>query len=177
MPNGSKTSLDSLLEAYGSKGPGTQQGANTFLQEKAPGMLESLIPGDVPGYSDIYSNFTNVVQTDLDKKLAGLRESFGSRGAAYSSDLARQSARARTEATERVIGGASKFRTAASQEAARIGDFVLGQEAIDAKSRQSAIGLMLFDYLKQTGLPEGMGALADFALQLGTFGEPTTVVT
>lgn len=232
-PTGTKGAIEREFEPYRTgPGAGDLQGPNTFVSRAAPGLMASILggrtegfgkdlganlpkynAGDMPGYSDIFRNFRGNVQRELGRNLAGIRESLGTRGAAYSSAALRHAGRARAEATERIIGGAAAIRGAASQEFGQrfgeaataralslrgretdIGELAsrvtsalgIGQLAEtttrgayerEAAERDKALGLYLADYLRNTGTPEGLDAFANFALNLGQYGEPATVIS
>lgn len=178
MSTTSKSSLDSLLEQYSGGGTPGMQGVNAFLRDKAPGMLESLMGGsNLPGYGDIYSNFEKVSQRNLATGLAGIKESMGSRGARYSSDLARQTGQAGIEGTERLMAGAATLRGMQSQELGNLATIALGGAQQAQGERGDAMGLLLADYLRKTGTPESLSALANFALGMGSAGQPATIIS
>jgi hypothetical protein len=181
-----------MLEMFGGKEPGTLKGVNTFLRDKAPGMMESLVApvdvGTVPGFGDIYSNFRGNVERELDQQLAGLSETFGARGARYSSGLARQAARTRADAAQRIIGGAVPIREAAAREeftrrnlgvqgVSTLGGLGLQAADLTQRGRQTAMGFLFADYLRRTSPSQAMDAFANFALNLGSAGQPTTVIS
>jgi len=178
MSTTSKSSLDSLLEQYSGGGTPGMQGVNAFLRDKAPGMMESLVGGrNMPGYEDIYSNFEKVGQRNLATNIAGIKESYGSRGARYGSDIGRQIGQAGIEGTERLMAGAATLRGMRSQELGQLGTIALGGAQQAQAERGDAMGLLLADYLRKTGTPEALAALANFAIGMGSAGQPSTVIS
>jgi hypothetical protein len=154
------------------------QGVNAFLRDKAPGMMESLVGGkNMPGFEDIYSNFEKVSQRNLATNLAGMKEAYGSRGARYSSDLARSMGQAGIEGTERLMAGAATLRGMRSQELTGLGSIALQGAQQAQGERADAMGMLVMDYLRKTGTPEALSALANFALGMGSAGQPATVIS
>jgi hypothetical protein len=190
------SALEGLLSNFSTGTPGALQGVNSFLQnaetELGPLAAEG---GSLPSFDEIFQNFEAGVEKRTDRQAAGLRESFGSKGARFGSDVLRAESDLRSGAARDIIAGAAPLQAAATQQfVARSGAEVerfnagtnrqgaLGSLALGASSQQQTIDenafqRLMVDFIRQTAPPPLLEGLANFALGFGgPNGQPTTVI-
>ena len=112
MSQGNSNALQSLLQQFSTGAAPEQTGVNKFLSTgvKPPSFEDPA--NTLPGFGDIFKNFRNNVNSELDRGSARLRETFGARGGRFSSDLLRAESNLRQEGAQRIIAGAAGLRGA-----------------------------------------------------------------
>lgn len=167
------TPLEQLLLQYSTGVPGTLQGANQFVT----GRLAGTDTGQVPGFSDIYENFSANVERQGKRASASLSEAFGSRGGRYSSDLLRAQGDLQGEISERLIGGASDIRQARANETATLAGAGIATAGAETAINEAAFQRMFIDFLRRTAPPPLLQSLLGFSGNLQTGGQPATIVS
>lgn len=165
------TPLEQLLMQYSTGKPGSLQAANQFITGTLSGA-----PGAVPGFTDIFENFQANVERQGKRAGAALTESFGSRGARYSSDLLRAQGDLQGEISERLISGASDIRQARANEASTLTGAALAVSDRETQISEAAFQRAFIDFLRRTAPPPLLQSLLGFGANLQTGGQPATVV-
>jgi hypothetical protein len=156
---------------FGPGTPGTLQGANQFI-----GSVTNRQPGATPGFSDIFENFYANVERQGKRGSAGLRETFGSQGARFGSDLLRAEGDLQGEISERLIGGAGALRAQEANVTSTLAGALQQSAALEIGQSEAAFDRLIQEYIRRSQPPPLLNLASNYALGLGTAGQPATVI-
>lgn len=161
--------LADLLKQYMPPSPG-QDAANTFFTQ---GMAR-LNMQQPASYEDQFKNYYDVAQREAERQAAQLRESFGSRGARYGSDLLNAESDFRRKLAQDVAVGATDiYGKLNDQRMNELGALLPIQQAQNARD-DKALAYLFSDFTRRTNPPP---LLAGAGQYFTSFGPPTTVIS
>lgn len=184
MSQTNTNALQALLQQFSTGEPAARTGVNEFLSSGKKTAAFEDPANTLPGFGDIFKNFRNNVNSELDRGTASLRESFGVRGGRLSSDLLRATSNLRQEGAQRIIAGAAGLRGARESELAsrnsralELGNLALSSAGSTDVTNARALATFIADFLRRTSPPPLLQGLGQFGLNLGSQGQGTTIVS
>lgn len=158
-------------------GPGTPADILNFYQAPLPPIvtayMQNLQKGgfsDLPSFNDLYGTYRATAEKETARRAAALKETYGSSGARYGSDLLGAESRLQENLGVDLAQQASQFLLGLRQE--QFGE-VSGMANLQYGASEAAMARMWEDFLRRTSPPPGLSQLYG---QADTYGLPATVL-